>query len=288
MPDNAILLVTGATGLVMSHVVRAWLEQHPDDTAVGLDLAPPDPVVEAFFAPIAERLTMRVGDLRDEALWQDITHDVPVTHVGHGAAVTSINRMTEREDGTRDMAGALPALDVNILGTLRVLAWAGRQPHLARFVTVSSGSVYAAEGPSPLPEDGYVAPVGLYPISKYVGELFTAQAARQFDLPALSVRLSGVYGPLDRDTGVRDVTSVPGTLLRAALAGEEIRLSGPEVTGDYIHAGDVGRAVTALLDHEKPGHPLYNIAYGEAVSLRDLAKLTATSVPGFRWREADP
>lgn len=292
MPRAQTLLATGATGLVMSHVVRAWLERHPDATAVGLDLASPDPVVQVFFAPVAERLSLRAGDLRDESLLRDIAQGHAVTHVVHGAAVTSINRLTRPASGSPGMPGdmtpALPALEVNVLGTARVLAWAGRLPRLAGFVTVSSGSVYAAEGPSPLPEDGHVAPEGLYAISKYAGELFTAEAARQFGVPALSVRLSGVYGPLDRDTGVRSVQSVPGTLLRAALAGQELSLSGLEATGDYVHAGDVGRAVAALLDHGGPRHPVYNIAFGEAVSLRELAELTSQTVPGFRWRQTEP
>ena len=288
MPGDPVLLVTGATGLVMSHVVRCWLEAHPEGRAVAVDLNPPDAVVAAFFQPVLERLEVRVGDVRDAALWDGIAGDVSVSHLVHGAAVTSINRMTLQEDGSADLAGALPALDVNIMGTLRVLAWAARQPKLARCVTVSSGSVYPSEGPSPLPEDVRAEPDGLYGISKYVGELYTAQAARQFDLPALAVRLSGVYGPLDRDTSVRSVRSVPGTLLRAALAGEELRLSGLEARGDYIQAGDVGRAVAALLDCASPSHAAYNIAYGKTASLRELADLVARLVPGATWREAGP
>jgi UDP-glucose 4-epimerase len=288
MAKGPVLLATGATGLVMSHVVRCWLEAHPEGRAVAVDLNAPDPVVAAFFEPVAERLDMRLGDVRDAALWDGIERDVSVSHVVHGAAVTSINRMTLRDDGAPDLTGALPALDANIMGTLRTLAWAARQPDLRRCVTVSSGSVYASDGPSPLPEDLAVEPHGLYGLSKYVGELYSGQVARQFDLPAFAVRLSGVYGPLDRDTGVRDVRSVPGTLLRAALAGEEIRLSGLEARGDYIQAGDVGRAIAALLDCAALSHQVYNIAYGETASLRELAELVADLVPGTAWREAVP
>jgi len=288
MARDPVLLVTGATGLVMSHVVRCWLEAHPDGRAVAVDLNRPDPVVSAFFQPVSARLEPRAGDIRDADFWDGIARDFAVSHVVHGAAVTSINRLTLQEDGSADMAGALPALDVNIMGTLRMLAWAARQPNLKRCVTVSSGSVYGPQGPSPLPENVAVEPDGLYGLSKYVGELYTAQAARQFDLPALAVRLSGVYGPLDRDTDVRSVPSTPGTLLRAALAGEALRLSGLEARGDYIQAGDVGRAIVALLDCASPSHEVYNIAYGETASLRELAELVTGLVPGATWREAGP
>jgi nucleoside-diphosphate-sugar epimerase len=288
MSRDPVLLATGATGLVMSHVVRCWLDAHPEGRAVAVDLNPPDAAVSAFFQPVSARLELRVGDVRDAAFWDGFARDFAVSHLVHGAAVTSINRMTIQEDGSPDLAGALPALDVNIMGTLRVLAWAARQPNLQRCVTVSSGSVYGPEGPSPLPEHVAVEPDGLYGISKYVGELYTGQAARQFALPALAVRLSGVYGPLDRDTGVRAVTSVPGTLLRTALAGEELRLSGLEARGDYIQAGDVGRAIVALLDCASPSHEIYNIAYGETASLRELAELVTRLVPGAAWRDSEP
>lgn len=288
MSKSPVLLATGATGLVVSHVTRVWLEANPEGRAVGFDLAAPDPVVDAFFAPVADRLTLRKGDILDAGLWDSLARDFAVTEVVHGAAVTSIDRLTRQADGSMDMTGALPALEANIMGTARALAWAGRQTSLRRFVTISSGSVYAAEGPSPLPEDGHVAPEGLYPISKFTGEQLTAQAARQFGLPALCVRLSGVYGPLDRETGTRAVTTAPYLLLRAALDGRAPRLAGLDETGDTIHAGDVARAITALLAGPPPRHAVYNIALGHAVSLRDLADLVARLVPGATWREAPP
>ena len=173
------------------------------------------------------------------------------------------------------------------MGTAQALAWATRQKRLERFINVSSGSVYGEDGPSPLPEDGYVEAEGLYPITKYFGELLTRQCAVQFGLSAVSVRLSGVYGPLDRDTGVRAVTPVPFTLLRNALDGNEITVSGIEAVGDYIYAGDVGSAVVALLSAPRLRHDCYNIALGETWTLRQLLELTDELMPNFRWREAE-
>jgi UDP-glucose 4-epimerase len=288
MTAPPLLLATGAQGLVMAHVLGCWLAANPEGRALALDLSPPDPVVAAFLAPLAARITLHQGDVGDPALW-DYLDALPeaaaVTHVVHGAAVTSIQRLTRAGGEKPDMSGALPALQANIMGTARALAWAGKRPRLQRFITVSSGSVYAAEGPSPLPEDSAIALEGLYPMTKYTGELLTAQAARDFGLPALAVRLSGVYGPLDRETGSRAVTPLLGVLLRRALAGEELRLAGLDTLGDYIHAGDVGAAVTALLACPAPSHQVYNIAYGEAVSLRHLTRLVEGLVPGSRWLE---
>jgi UDP-glucose 4-epimerase len=279
------LLVTGASGLVMSHLVRRWLESDPQARAIALDLDPPDGVVKAFFEPVAERLAFHRGDVGGAGLWRGLEGADAITHMVHGAAVTSIERLTRLPDGGRDMTGAVGALETNIIGTARALAWAGRQKELVRMITVSSGSVYDGDGPEPLPEDGYVAPEGLYPLTKYMGELLTDEAARSFGLPACSVRLSGVYGPLDRETGTRAVKSVPFTLLRRALDGEEVRVAGLEAVGDYIHAGDVADALRALLACPAPRHRVYNIALGETWSLGELLRLVEAQVPGMRWRE---
>lgn len=287
MAEEKTLLVTGATGLVMSHLVKAWLEASPGHHAVAVDLNPPDKVVKAFFHPVAERLTFKCGDIRAPGLWQEFEREFAITNAVHGATVTSINRMTLGATGEADLTGALPALDTNMMGTAQALAWATRQKELKRFITVSSGSVYGEEGPSPLPEDGYVEVEGFYPITKYLGEMLTRQCATQFGLDAVSVRLSGVYGPLDRDTGARAVTPVPFTLLRSALDGREVTVSGLEAVGDYIHAGDVGDALVALLSAPQLRHDCYNIALGETWTLHQLLELTSELVPTFHWREAE-
>src|SRR5690606_263743 len=80
------LLVTGGGGLVMAHVVRRWLESDPAVRAVVLDAAPLDAVATAFFAPVADRLEVRRGDVREAAVWDALPDDI--THLVHGAAMT--------------------------------------------------------------------------------------------------------------------------------------------------------------------------------------------------------
>ena len=96
MAEGPVLLATGATGLVMSHVVRCWLEAHPEGRAVAVDLNPPDPVVAAFFEPVSARLEVRPGDVRDPALWDGIGRDFTVSHVVHG-----ISLARTKNDGRR-------------------------------------------------------------------------------------------------------------------------------------------------------------------------------------------
>ena len=275
------LLVTGGLGFVMSHVARQWLDAAPENRAVVMDPSVMDAAAARWFAGVGDRLTHVQASATDEAALAALPD--AIAYVVHGAAVTSMNRLAE---GGAGLAGLLPALRGNMLGAARLLAWAEGHGGIARLVNVSSGSVYANEGPAVIREDGPVDPDGYYAISKLTGEMLTARTARQFGLSAVSVRLSGVYGPMDRETPHRAVRCVPMRILQAALAGRELTVHAPDAVGDFIHAGCVARAILALLGHPAPRHPVYNIAYGEAVTLRRMIGIAQVLIPGFTWREA--
>lgn len=286
--DSPRLLVTGGTGFVMGNLVRHWLESDPAASAVVLDAAAPDAVAARFFAPVADRLSVLQGDLRDPDLLAGLPNASTLTHVVHGAAVTSINRLTE---GGAGLAGALPALETNLMGTARLLAWAERLPALRRLVYVSTGSVYGPEGPAragePLPEDGYIDPDGLYGVTKYAAESLVTQCAKQFALPAAAVRLASVFGPLDRETPARAIHLAPHTVTTSALAGRTIRVNDLSAGGDFIHAGDVATAIACLLRApEAPRHPVYNVASGRFASFGELIELVSERLPGTRFQEA--
>ncbi len=290
------LLVTGGGGFVMSHLVRHWTELGPGNRTVVLDAFDPDAAARGFFAPAGERIRFLKGDVADASVWERLDAQVrglpAITHVVHGAAVTSVERL-RRAGGLR---GVVPAIATNVMGTAHALGFAEALPGLERFVCVSSGSVYDPHRRpvpgQPQPEDGGVGPIGFYPVSKLIGELLTGEAAGMNGagggLPALSVRLSGVYGPLDRRTESRDVDCAPKRILHLLRAGSPVRVSGLDAIGDYVHAGDVARGIAALLTCPAPRHPVYNIAQGEAVSLRDLLARVEEIDPALRIVEAPP
>ncbi|HBM14229.1 MAG TPA: oxidoreductase [Rhodospirillaceae bacterium] len=278
MPQT--LLVTGGGGFVLSHLVRQWLERAPDTLAIVVDVAPLDAMARRWFWGLENRLTFVLGSVTDPALWAKLSQE-NITHIVHAAAVTSINRLFAGSP-----AGGLSALETNMMGPARALAFAAGCPKLARMVHVSTGSVYGVTGPEPdesqpLPEDGYIDPDGFYGITKYTGEQLAGQWARQFGLPVAAIRLSSVYGPMDRETAHRAVSLPPAVLMRRALAGERARISNRGGAGDYIHAGDVARAILALFDAPHLSHIVYNVAYGQRLTMGQLVDAVADILPGF-------
>ena len=282
------LLVTGGTGFAMSVVAKTWLEIDSSARVVILDRAGLDKAAKKYFASVAERLTVIIADILEPSAWKPQLSGHRITAVVHGATITPISRggatearqEPEREDPAR-------IVDVNLMGTVHILDWARQQRELKRFIYVSSGAVYRNHGPDwsgePLPEDGYVAPLKLYGISKFASEMIVNRYRDLFGIPAVSVRLSSVYGTMDRATESRNFRHVPNRIAHMALEGETIRPTNLEAIGDYVHSEDVASAVIALIKAPELHYRTYNIGGGMSASIADLIKLAAEKVPNLRW-----
>jgi len=282
------LLVTGATGFVMSVLARHWLESDPAARLVALDASPLDAAAERYFAPVTKRLSVVVADITQPDGWHAALAKHEVTHIVHGATVTPLSRGTVAE-AKREPEAEDPAriLDVNVMGTVAVLEWARTLTNLQRFIYVSSGAVYKQHGPDrpgePLPEDGYVMPRRLYGISKLTSELVSERYGDLFGLPTASVRPSSVYGPMDRVTASRNFRHVPNRIAHMALEGVNcVRVNTLDAVGDYVYVEDVASAIVSLLRAPHLRYSAYNIACGVTASIRDMVEWAAEKVPGFR------
>jgi len=282
------LLVTGATGFVMSVLGRHWLDAFPDERLVVLDAAAPDAAAVRYFAPVADRLDVVVADVTRPDTWRAALGRAHITHIVHGATITPLSRGTMLE-AKREPEAENPGriIDVNVMGTVAVLDWARTLPELQRFIYVSSGAVYKHHGPDrpgePLPEDGYVMPRRLYGISKLPSELITERYGDLFGLSTASVRPSSVYGTMDRITSTRNFRHVPNRIAHMALEGvKRVRVNTLAAVGDYIHVEDVARAVVSLLRARALRYGAYNVAAGTTATVGDLVGWAAEKVPGFQ------
>jgi UDP-glucose 4-epimerase len=281
------LLVTGATGFVMSVLGRQWLSEDPHARLVVLDASPMDDAALRYFAPVADRLTVVVADVTQPATWCDAMDRSDITHIVHGATITPLSRGTSAE-AAQEPEAENPAriIDVNVMGTVAVLDWARTLPRLERFIYVSSGAVYKHHGPDrpgePLPEDGYVMPRRLYGITKLASELVTERYGELFGLSTASVRPSSVFGTMDRVTASRNFRHVPNRIAHMAVGGAgRVRVNTLDAVGDYIHAEDVASGIRALLRARTLRYGSYNLAAGQTSTVGDLIRWAAEIVPGF-------
>lgn len=288
------LLITGGGGFVMSNLALMWLKRHGGDHVAVLDAGPKDDALHRFWAPVADRLTYIRGSVLDAELLARIGAEHAPDRILHAATITLFAPETPEGAAIANPETDVPdkVLEVNIMGTVRVLELARTLPGLKAFVNLSSGGVYndcGPEPPVPLPEDGWVDPPEFYGISKYSSEMIARHYGKSFGFDVCSCRLSGVYGPMDRWRPSRAYDCPPKVALHRAMAGEVIRINDTEGVGDHIHAQDVARAMMALLEKEGGfDHPVYNVAQGEVVTLGRLLELCREIEPGLKWEIAPP
>ncbi|MEQ8641256.1 MAG: NAD(P)-dependent oxidoreductase [Alphaproteobacteria bacterium] len=285
------LVVTGGTGFVLSHLVRQWLEKDPSAEVIVVDRSAPDKAAEVFFRPVRHRIRFIAADIGDWQAWSGAIDPAVVSRVVHGAAVSPI---APDPSVNPDKDNPARTLAINIMGTVRALDWARQLPNLKRFIYLSSGVYgYGHQGQPddppepPITEDEPLQPdAALYDISKATGERLVRRFADLFGLSALSVRPSAIYGPMDRDTGARNVHPVPWHMAHRAVAGQAFRVNSLQGSYDWLYAPDVGRAMVHLLEADAPRHAAYNIGYGERATISDLAEGVRLAAPDFAISEA--
>ncbi len=272
-------LVTGACGFVGCNLVEHLLAQGRSVVAVDRRAAwPPD--AAAQFARLPGRLTFVAADVLDGSALARAFSAERIDGVIHAAAITP---GPEREARDADLI-----MQVNLLGTLRVLAMA-REHGVRRLVYPSSASVYgdAAFVTRPL-DEALDAPIpnALYGIAKYAAEGSVIRARSLWGMDTVAARVGAVFGPWEHDTGLRDTFSGPMLTTRAMLRGEDVSLT-REGPVDWVYSLDVAAALVTLLDAPALEHPLYNVSSGRRWSLADWCRALEARLGGSRFQLTD-
>lgn len=168
-----------------------------------------------------------------------------------------------------------PARDIleNVVGSVRLLEAARRNPGIRIVFASSGGAVYGAPEQLPVAETHPTHPLSAYGISKLMVEHYLEKFRQLYGVDGIALRIGNCYGPAQ--TELRGIGAVT-LFARAALRGEPVKLFGTgDRVRDYLHVDDVVRALLAAGQvHNVPG-PV-NIGSGIGHSLRDLiAKVEA-------------
>jgi nucleoside-diphosphate-sugar epimerase len=243
-------LVTGATGLVGSHVVDHLLERGQAVRALVRQ------------STAAEALRQRGveahrGDLADGADLGAVMAGVDV--VVHCAAVVQVAGQP------RDVWA------VNVEGTERLLA-ASAAAGLHRFVHLSSVAVYGNPSP-PVAEDAAKKPAGPYGKSKWAAEEALWRYHAERGLPGVALRPCAIYGGQDRHAW-------PVLWRLARMRVIPLPRGGARLV-DLVHVSDVVETVMAAATLPAAAGHAYNVTDGETHSYRDVI-LAASQITGRR------
>jgi len=269
------VLVFGGTGFVGLNIAAALLARGHAVTL--FDRAGLPPAAQEVFAQHADRLTAIQGDVTDRQAVEDV--------IGRGFE-TIVLGATITAGPEREAADPETILRVNLLAQTPILT-AARRSGVGRVINLSSGATYGTSAfrNRTLDEETVCDPASLYAITKLASEKVAARLAALWRCEIISVRLSSVFGPWERATGVRDTLSPQVQMLAALEQNREAVLERPGIR-DWIYAPDVADAVTLLIEAAKPQHQLYNISTGAEWPALQWGEELAALRPGFICRLA--
>lgn len=275
--ERMTILVTGGSGFIGLNLIEELLQGGRNVVSCSLDALPD--AARLAFRELPGRLTEARADVRDAAAIERLMDEHAVERVWHGATITA--------GVARERENPASIIDTNVLGTLAVLE-AARRHGVARFVVVSSAAVYgeAIYGGADIDETAPAVPQTMYGITKLACERLGARWASLWGMDVVAGRIAAVFGPWERDTGLRDTLSPVFQLACQAARGEEAALV-RGVGRDWVYSRDVARAFDLLLHTPRHVHEVYNIALGRVWPLERFCSVLEDSFPGFRCRLVD-
>ncbi|SRR5581483_5647916 len=251
------LLVTGGAGFIGSNFVRYWLERHPGDHVVVLDLLTYAGDRRSL-ADVDDRIVFVEGDIGDFDLCERLMKEEGVEAVVNFAA-ESHNSLAVVDPGR--------FFRTNVLGTQALLE-AARQAKVQRFHHVSTCEVYGdlpLDSDEVFTEESPYRPRTPYNASKAGADHAVRAYHETYGLPITITNCANNYGPYQFPEKVIPV------FVTNALDDVELPLyTSTQNKREWLHVRDHCRAIELVLDRGRVGET-YNVGSGVEKTIEQIA-----------------
>jgi CDP-glucose 4,6-dehydratase len=250
------ILVTGGTGFVGSHLVKALSERRAHIIVPYRSI---DPHSYFMTQGLDKKVVLAAGDVTDRRRIVDIVSKYEIDTIYHLAAQPIVDTAFNNPVET---------ITTNVIGTTHILdaAWtSGTVRHI--FIT-SSDKAYGKSSET-YTEDHPLRGDHPYEASKSAADIIARSYVKTYNAPVVTVRFGNIYGPGDLNMS----RIIPG-IMQTALSGDILPLrSNGLFVRDYVYVGDVVSAYLFLLDNfSKANGEAYNIASDVSLTVLDLIK----------------
>lgn len=224
------VLVTGATGLLGSYVVRRLLAAGADVVCLVRDRVARAEVQRS--GDLARCIVVR-GDVRHQAVLERVLGEYEIRTVLHLAAQTIVGVANRNPIGT---------FETNIAGTWRLLEACRRSPLVEAIVIASSDKAYGDQAILPYREETPLQGRHPYDVSKSCADLLAHSYAETYGLPVSITRCGNFFGGGDLNWN----RLVPGVIRDVWRGRSPVIRSDGTLIRDYLYADD-GAAAYLLL-----------------------------------------
>ncbi|GGH01770.1 epimerase [Polaribacter pacificus] len=256
---NKTILVTGGGGFIGSNLCEALLNLNNNVVCLdNLSTGKSENLIDFQDHP---KFLFIEGDIRDIETCKKAVQGVD--YVLHQAALGSV---------PRSIKDPITSNDVNVGGFLNMLV-ASRDAGVKRFVYAASSSTYGDSTSMPKVEDVIGKPLSPYAITKYVNELYADVFSKTYGLETIGLRYFNVFGRRQDPNGA--YAAVIPKFVSQLMKGESPVINGDGTySRDFTYIDNVIQANILCLTTEinEALNTVYNIAYGDRISLNDLVR----------------
>jgi CDP-glucose 4,6-dehydratase len=251
-------LVTGATGLVGSWLVKRLLEAGSCVVCLVRDQVPQSQLNRTGSM---DQVTCVRGDVSDQALMERVLGEYEIDTVIHLAAQTIVGIANRNPVST---------FESNIRGTWTILEACRRTPTVKQIVVASSDKAYGAPETLPYTEAAPLQGRHPYDVSKSCADLIAQAYAHSYGLPVVITRCGNFYGGGDLNWN----RIVPGTIRSIYRRRSPVIRSDGKFVRDYFYVED-GAAAYMLLAERLAASP--ELA-GQAFNFSNEIQITALAL----------
>ena len=262
------VFVTGATGLLGSHLTRQLVKQGAEVVALVRDTVPKS----IFYSKtpdweLNQKVTSVHGQIEDFQLLERTINEYEIDTVFHLAAQTIVGVANR---------SPLPTFRANIEGTWNLLeACRLHSTRIKRVVIASSDKAYGNLKGEAYDETFALNGEHPYDVSKSCTDLISKSFAVSYGLPVAITRCGNFFGPGDLNYS----RIIPGTIRDVVEGRAPVIRSDGNFIRDYIFAEDGAHAYLTLAEAMVNGAhrgEAFNFSYGLRLTVKDVvAKVLA-------------
>ncbi len=210
------------------------------------------------------KIALHTIDIRDYHAVSKVVSEISPDYVVHLAAIAHANKSNKDPFSTFDHS--LRTLE-NVLDSIR-----SRKTHIIYF---SSSMVYGNFDGEEVTEEKVCNPLGIYGALKFGAEKLVIGYNQVFNLPYTVIRPSALYG--ERCVSRR----VGQAFIENAISGIPLSINGDGSDSlDFTYIEDLVQGVLRCIENDNSINQIFNITYGGARQIKQLAEIVLDSFPG--------